>query len=535
MAKLKVQQGWLEGELLKSSAYGNEFYSFKGIPYATPPLGSLRFQAPQPAQPWEGVRQATKHGPVCPHVDFLTNQTVPGSEDCLYLNVYTPILKPVALLAVMVFIHGGAFKSGSGNSDYYGPDFLINHDIVLVTLNYRLDALGFLCLDTEEVPGNAGMKDQVLALKWVKENIQQFGGDPNNVTIFGESAGGTSCALHVLSPLSKGLFRRSIAMSGVPSCDWAIPFESRRRAFILGKQLGIDTNDPKELLEFLQKVPVDKLLDKKPFVMAFEEPTENYNKLYNFVPVIEKKFGNNNFLTKAPLKILKSGIINDVDIMVGYTNMEALVDVPTIETNYIKKFSRYSENFVPTEIFLQLPPIKILNLAERIRHYYFGNKAISTGAMKEFVTYLSESSFTYDTYRFLKLLSKTGMRKRFMYKFSCLSNRNIYGHVGQKYGLTGVSHMEDLMYLFNAKEANADLKPRERELIKSVCTYFTNFAKFGTPTPETCKLQWPEYGDGEYYGEISDNLTVSQHVDCGANKFWEKIFEDAGVEFFLNK
>lgn len=125
---------------------------------------------------------------MCPQVDIFTKEYLPGDEDCLYLNVYTPELNPKNPLPVMFFIHGGAFKSGSGNIDHYGPDFLVQYGIVLVTINYRLEALGFLCLDTAEVPGNAGMKDQVTALKWVHENIANFGGDPKNVTIFGESA-----------------------------------------------------------------------------------------------------------------------------------------------------------------------------------------------------------------------------------------------------------------------------------------------------------------------------------------------------------
>ena len=124
--------------------------------------------------------------------------------------MYSPEIKPASPLPVMVFIHGGGFKTGSGNDDEYGPDFLVSHGVILVTLNYRLEALGFLCLDTEDVPGNAGLKDQAAALRWVQNNIKNFGGDPNNVTLFGESAGSSSTSLHVISPMSKGLFKRAI-------------------------------------------------------------------------------------------------------------------------------------------------------------------------------------------------------------------------------------------------------------------------------------------------------------------------------------
>ena len=192
-----------------------------------------------------------------------------GNEDCLYLNVYSPDIMPTAPVPVMVFIHGGGFKSDSGNDENYGPDFLVTHGVVLVTLNYRLEALGFLCLDTAEVPGNAGLKDQVAALRWVRDNIASFGGDPKNVTLFGESAGGSSTCLHIISPMSKGLFKKAASLSGVPFNDWFLSFVSQKRAFVLGKDLGFETNDPAELLDFLQSVPVEKLIGTNPIVFSF--------------------------------------------------------------------------------------------------------------------------------------------------------------------------------------------------------------------------------------------------------------------------
>lgn len=148
----------------------------------------------------------------------------------------------------MFWIHGGGFQFGSGNSFLYGPDYLIDEGVVLVTINYRLGALGFLSADVPEAPGNAGLKDQVLALKWVKDNIKEFGGNPDKVTIFGQSAGAASVHYLMLSPMAKGLFHGAIAQSGVALNPWAFTENTKNRAFKLGSVLGLETNDTQKLV-----------------------------------------------------------------------------------------------------------------------------------------------------------------------------------------------------------------------------------------------------------------------------------------------
>ncbi|KAG6440817.1 hypothetical protein O3G_MSEX001463 [Manduca sexta] len=527
--KVQVEQGWLEGEKLESVT-GDSYYSFKGIPYAEPPVGKLRFKAPRPPLPWDGVRPAKEHGNVCPQVNIFTDQLVPGSEDCLYLNVYTPEIKPQKPMAVMIFIHGGGYKSGSGNEDNYGPDYLIRHDVVVVTINYRLDALGFLCLDTPDVPGNAGLKDQVMALKWVKENIAQFGGDPNEVTIFGESAGGASTTYHIISPMSKGLFKRAISMSGVPFCDWSLENQPRRRAFVLGKLLGIDTKDPNELLEFLQNVPTEKLINTDPCITKSEELINNILKMYHFTPVVEKDFGQEHFMTEEVTQILKNDTINEVDLLIGHTSEEVLLGTPKFENEFIQKYNRYQEMFVPTEILISSTTETILHLGDEIKNYYFGNKLVNNDSMREMITYSNELVFIYPIYRFLKQLPKTGDSKRFMYKFSAVSKRNVYGQAGIKYGIVGASHLDDLMYLFDAKMHSLKYEKGspEDKLVNLVCTVFTNFAKYGTPTPDSSLgISWPEFDSNiKNYVNITDTLTV-EHETGDALTFWDSIYEYA--------
>ena len=183
-----------------------------------------------------------------------------GSEDCLYLNVYTSNVKPDKLLPVMFYIHGGGFRVGSGDDDAHGPQFLVRQGVIVITINYRLEVFGFLCLNTEDVPGNAGMKDQVQALRWVSKNIASFGGDSNNITIFGESAGGVSVSYHLMSPMTKGLFRRAICQSGVSLCYWGQAYRPRDRALALARNLGFFSEDDQELYDFFKNQPESTLI-----------------------------------------------------------------------------------------------------------------------------------------------------------------------------------------------------------------------------------------------------------------------------------
>ncbi|XP_021914303.1 liver carboxylesterase-like [Zootermopsis nevadensis] len=201
--------GEIRGTLNISAWTNRTIYQFQGIPFAKPPVGNLRFKPPEPAEPWNGTLDATKFGRKCPVIrrsqhEFMkewdSHAKTENIEDCLNLNVYTPHLQNESLgLPVMVYIHGGSFRVGSAQE--FWPNYLLERDVVLVVPQYRLGPLGFLSLQTEDVPGNVGLLDQVLALRWIQKYITQFGGDPGQVTVFGQSAGGAAVTLMQISPL----------------------------------------------------------------------------------------------------------------------------------------------------------------------------------------------------------------------------------------------------------------------------------------------------------------------------------------------
>jgi carboxylesterase type B len=235
---IEIGDGKLEGTVMQTRK-SIEFHAFLKIPYAEPPIGNLRFQPPVQNRKWEGVLNATIYGPIC--MQYLYDSMYGESEDCLHLNVFTKSLgNKNGLKPVIVYIHGGVsmlqfyklsyitsvfqgFEYGAGSSN--GPSYLMDRDIVLITINYRLGPFGFLALGTKEATGNMGLKDQVMALKWIQRNIIYFGGDPNSITIAGLSAGAYSTTAHMASPLSKGLFIRVISLSG--AITWQKGFQKK--------------------------------------------------------------------------------------------------------------------------------------------------------------------------------------------------------------------------------------------------------------------------------------------------------------------
>ncbi|MPC31341.1 Carboxylesterase 1E [Portunus trituberculatus] len=257
-------KGTLRG-IEERSLAGHSFFSFYAIPYAKPPLGKLRFQEPVEEEAWTGVRNAFSQPEQCIQIPFknhllgdVSEEHVVGSEDCLYLNVFTPKLGIEEKLPVMVYLHGGGYVAG--NAYQYQPYVLLNHQVVLVVPQFRLGLLGFLSTEDDIISGNYMLKDQVAALRWVHRNIHIFGGDPQRLTVFGESAGGSSTGLLSVSPKAQGLFSRVIQQSGNTLATFAFGRRHRQVAEDTVRRLGYRGKlDSEDILSFLQTVPVKSL------------------------------------------------------------------------------------------------------------------------------------------------------------------------------------------------------------------------------------------------------------------------------------
>ena len=272
---VKTECGPVEGESVSTEKPKCETYVFKGIPYAKPPMENLRWKAPKGLKGsgscWNGTYSARKYGSPCVQPDFETN-TTKGSEDCLYLNIWTPTLNKDAKLPVAVWIHGGFLTHGWGNMWGYcpNPEFVCSMNIVAVSMNYRLNAFGFMTLDilsqasVTNSSGNYGFMDQILALKWVQNNILNFGGDPSQVTIFGQSSGGTSIFALLVSPLAKGLFQRAISMSGSAIYNKSF-HDASKDNYVFIKKANCDKDSSQQILSCLYNLTQEEVINAIPW------------------------------------------------------------------------------------------------------------------------------------------------------------------------------------------------------------------------------------------------------------------------------
>jgi para-nitrobenzyl esterase len=449
------------GKLRGSQSDG--VFIYRGIPYAQPPVGTRRFAPPVPVQPWKGIRDATQFGP-------MSHQSGEGnfSEDCLYLNIWSPEASREAALPVYVFIHGGGYMLGSGSQPLYEGKHLAQQGIVVVTLNYRLGTLGFLpsaaAYEEHGTTGNWGLLDIVAALKWVQENIRVFGGDPSRVTVGGESAGSYAVSTLIVSPLARGLFDQAIMQSGsLPNATAVAPenvlsFEQARdKASRLFDKLGL--KDDAAGLEALRKLPVHKLLALSPH-STLQPP-----QVAGFWPVPD-----GHVYHEDPVDTVAKGEINPVRLLTGFNTDEGSLFVPpdATEQHYVSLIeSAFGDN--ATEILQHFPVSQEYNAAARM------NQLITLG------------------------LLRSGL---YLYADALACHREVYvyhfDYIDPDIAATGlgVIHGSELKFIFNnlidSDAWNADAK---RIAVKMQAAWI-NFIKYGNPNPPNVPSEnqlWQKY------------------------------------------
>jgi carboxylesterase type B len=429
------------------------------------------------------------------------------------------------LLPVMVWIHGGGFTTGSNSSDIYGPEFLITSNVVIVVINYRLGLLGFLSIDDPSlgIPGNAGFKDMIMALKWVQNNIQQFSGDSNNVTVFGESAAGGAVHLLMLSPMSRGLFHKAIAQSGCALNPW-----SRAKRFDRKMYDVFDYNESsnENIAEYLRNLPVEKLLECQ-FKMGY---FLDVNRMNPFGLVIEREFaeqGEVPFLTEDPVDVILSKNFMDVPLMIGFTKMEGLLVHtyrPTAYENMLKDF----EANVPHLLGYKTGTNESKAVAEKIKSFYFGDEDPAQNK-NQFYEMVTDNLFLYGIYSTVKKHSFNSTSPVYFYRLS-LETSLKFLQVLMKDKEEGAAHGDDVAYLFK----NIFNKPLLRDTleytsVKCIVKLWTNFAYYGNPTPDNnSTLIWEKVNKKQVgFLDIGNELTFFNDLQQTSLQFWDKIYEES--------
>jgi para-nitrobenzyl esterase len=431
---------------------------YKGIPFAAPPVGDLRWRAPQPAAIWEGIKQVTDFAP-----GPIQGGNPPSgkSEDCLYLNVWTPAISAKDKIPVLVWIYGGGFGAGATSEANYSGENLAKKGVVLVSIAYRVGQLGFFVhpeLSAENpnhVSGNYGLLDMITGLQWVKKNIAAFGGDPNKVTIFGESAGGIAVSMLCASPLAKGLFQGAISQSGGnfgPPRPTTFPGENQKRladaerageAYL--KSAGVSS------IAELRELPADKLPAARgmswPIIDGYVIPDDQ-------------------------CKLYSAGRFNDTPILVGYNSDEgASFSPPRTPEAYIEGVkSRYG------------------SFAESLIKAY---PAGTTTVPKTARDLARDAAFGWQTWIWARLQSKMGKSKAFYYYFDQHPDYPADSPQADR----GSPHGQDVAYVFqHLNTSNPQITKTDIEISEAMATYWTNFAKTGDPSGNGVPV-WPAFSD----------------------------------------
>ena len=461
-----------EFSLTTGSVTVNEFL---GIPYAKPPVDDKRFARPEPIDTWDETYEATNLPNACPQVidnmfgDFegsqMWNANTNISEDCLYLNIWTPDVDPDEPLAVLVWIYGGSFTSGSATLDIYnGRPLSVKGNVVVVSVQFRTGAIGFLYLDTPGAPGNMGLIDQAVALQWISRNIESFGGDKSRITLFGESSGAASCSLQTFSPLSKEYINNVILQSGTAISKWAVdlPDVALDKGRKLASSLGCDGDGEQMLACLKTKDPINisakalEVLDMSSITTPFCPTIDHY------------------FLHDKPINLINSGQNKKLDTLLGMVKNEGTYFL--IYEGYVGKNNNVILNKQEYKDIVQ----KMIN-EHNEDLYNLVSYEYESGGYSEFPNYVDfldslqgDISFSCSVVELAEKYADQG-NNVFMYYFTHRTSANPWPE------WTGVMHGYEIDHVFGAPLSSSHHRYHEAEqqLSSEMVSYWSNFAKFG--------------------------------------------------------
>ncbi|XP_060517175.1 cocaine esterase-like [Cylas formicarius] len=509
-----ITTGQLRGREIQTENIS--LYAFEGVPFASPPVGSLRFQAPVPAEPWEGIRDATKSGKCCISVNY--NPSI-ENEDCLFVNIYTPSRNITDPLPVMVNFYGGGFETGCATYDEFGSGPLVNEDVIVVTFNYRLGIYGFLSTGDDVILGNAGLKDQVFALKWVQQNIAYFGGDPGKVTIFGQSAGGISIGVHLMNKKSQGLYRAAICESGC-SLIGLYQTDPKFNAYAAAKLLNIfitDQNTTEDIKNFLQSQPVETL-----------SGLLNIGKV--LIGVVLEAESDDAYVTQLNFPLLESGDFNQVPLMLGNVNAEFLASGCILTLAIAALYDLSVTNLIPPSLEA-LSGTDLTEVGNIIKEAYVGKSGSFVANISQALE-LTSDNFVRPTIKQAELQSN--FSPVYLYEFSFVGTpsegRDIIPGGGR------VAHSDELAYIFD--NAAVPLKTYDDYLTRQrIVRLWSNFAKTMNPTPDVTdpllNVTWPQVTPTNIQClDIGATLEAKLNRKAGQLAMWNEVFYTYGTRPF---
>ncbi|CAK1603850.1 unnamed protein product [Parnassius mnemosyne] len=490
-------------------ASDGDYSMFLGIPYARV-NESNPFGPSMPYPDFDEVFEACDDSAICPQIRVFQNQII-GTLDCLHLNIYAPNKATISnRLPVLIWIYGGGFRTGFATRLLYGPKYLVRNDVILVTLNYRLGPYGFMCLDTPEIPGNQGLKDQLRALRWVNENIEAFGGDVNKITISGSSAGGASVDFHLQSAQEK-LFDKVIMQSGTSLCPWVMQATNQNAPMHIAEHLGFEAKDNADAVTFLSTI------EPKLVIAAVSELS------LTFHPCVEKDFdGVEKFVREHPInrEIPKA---KDIKILAGYNNREMLHIYGSKPLDSEQGFHLFKKHL---EKIFDLKDDED-NLVALIRQFYFGDEDFSEDLKWDLMDFESDFRFNHPVHRSIQKYLKNAATV-YNYLFSYSGGRNLNKYVNN---ITedGAAHSDIIGYLFDVSILPETPTEDDQLVIDRITTLWTNFVKYGDPTPETTELlrvKWlPVEKDVLYYLDIDKELIIKRRPFHDRMAFWDLFYK----------